>query len=190
MDDPPVTVVAGTWCAIPLILFGAVVVGPAIGVATALGWLLWRWPAVAAWPGHHLGSAGEPDGVRTAPHRADDRNAAASADLGGGADPPGRAAWCRSRRPAGPRASANRREHPGRAAVATGIVNRAVLLDSLMRCIPLMSSSVAPARLQPKADVTVVRGRSSYAMTADIYGHVGPAQQREAADRLDQALRW
>ena len=28
-----------------------------------------------------------------------------------------------------------------------------------------------------------------FAITADIYSHVGPAQQREAADRLDQALR-
>ncbi|MGY1710315.1 hypothetical protein ACI8AC_12475 [Geodermatophilus sp. SYSU D00758] len=33
-------------------------------------------------------------------------------------------------------------------------------------------------------------GHSSYVITADIYSHVGPAQQREAADRLDQALRW
>ncbi|MGY1636990.1 hypothetical protein ACI78V_10080 [Geodermatophilus sp. SYSU D00742] len=33
-------------------------------------------------------------------------------------------------------------------------------------------------------------GHSSYAITADIYSHVGLAQQREAADRLDQALRW
>ncbi len=33
-------------------------------------------------------------------------------------------------------------------------------------------------------------GHSSYAITADIYSHVGPAQQWEAADRLDQALRW
>ena len=33
-------------------------------------------------------------------------------------------------------------------------------------------------------------GHSSYAITGDIYSHVGPAQQREAADRLDQALRW
>jgi integrase len=32
-------------------------------------------------------------------------------------------------------------------------------------------------------------GHSSYAITADIYSHVGPAQQREAADRLDAALR-
>jgi integrase len=33
-------------------------------------------------------------------------------------------------------------------------------------------------------------GHSSYAITADIYSHVGPALQREAADRLDAALRW
>ena len=32
-------------------------------------------------------------------------------------------------------------------------------------------------------------GHSSDAITADIYSDVGPAQQREAADRLDQALR-
>lgn len=33
-------------------------------------------------------------------------------------------------------------------------------------------------------------GHSSYAITADIYSHVGPALQREAADRLDAALDW
>jgi integrase len=33
-------------------------------------------------------------------------------------------------------------------------------------------------------------GHSSYAITADIYSHVGPTLKREAADRLDQALRW
>ena len=31
---------------------------------------------------------------------------------------------------------------------------------------------------------------SSYAITADLYSHVGPTLQREAADRLDQAPRW
>ena len=33
-------------------------------------------------------------------------------------------------------------------------------------------------------------GHSSYAITADIYSHVGPTLKREAADRLDEALRW
>ena len=33
-------------------------------------------------------------------------------------------------------------------------------------------------------------GHSSYAITADIYSHVDPTLRREAADRLDQALRW
>jgi integrase len=33
-------------------------------------------------------------------------------------------------------------------------------------------------------------GHSSYAITADIYSHVAPAQQREAADKLGQAIRW
>jgi integrase len=33
-------------------------------------------------------------------------------------------------------------------------------------------------------------GHSSYSITADIYSHVAPAQAREAADRLDEALQW
>ncbi len=33
-------------------------------------------------------------------------------------------------------------------------------------------------------------GHSSYAITADIYSHVTPAQAREAADRLDAAVQW
>jgi hypothetical protein len=33
-------------------------------------------------------------------------------------------------------------------------------------------------------------GQSFYAITADIYSHMAPAQHREAADRLDEALRW
>jgi site-specific recombinase XerD len=36
--------------------------------------------------------------------------------------------------------------------------------------------------------VQEVLGHSSYAITADIYSHVSPAQQREAADKLAQAL--
>jgi integrase len=31
-------------------------------------------------------------------------------------------------------------------------------------------------------------GHSSYAITADIYSHVAPVQQREAADKLGQAI--
>ena len=47
VDDLPAAVVAGLWGAILLVLFGAVVVGLAIGAATALGWLLWRcWPSL------------------------------------------------------------------------------------------------------------------------------------------------
>ena len=34
------------------------------------------------------------------------------------------------------------------------------------------------------------RGPSSSAVTAGNHSHVGPAQQREATDRLDEALRW
>jgi integrase len=52
---------------------------------------------------------------------------------------------------------------------------------------------VAGGTIAAGAQTKVVQehpGHSSYAITADIYSHVGPAQQREAADRLDQALRW
>jgi hypothetical protein len=33
-------------------------------------------------------------------------------------------------------------------------------------------------------------GHSSYTITADIYSHVAPVQQREAADNLGQAIHW
>ena len=33
-------------------------------------------------------------------------------------------------------------------------------------------------------------GHSSYTITADIYSHVAPVQQREAADKLGQAIHW
>ncbi len=33
-------------------------------------------------------------------------------------------------------------------------------------------------------------GHSSYAITADIYSHVAPAQQRGAADKRGQAIHW
>ena len=33
-------------------------------------------------------------------------------------------------------------------------------------------------------------GHSSYAITADVYSHVGVTQQRDAADRLAEVLGW
>jgi hypothetical protein len=43
--DLPAAVVAGTWVTIAVVLLGAVVAGLAVGLATALGWALWRyWP--------------------------------------------------------------------------------------------------------------------------------------------------
>lgn len=53
--------------------------------------------------------------------------------------------------------------------------------------------SAASFLLAAGTHTTVVQehlGHSSYAITADIYSHVAPVQQREAADRLDQALHW
>ena len=43
--DLPVAVVAGAWITITLVLFGAMVAGLAVGLATGLGWALWHyWP--------------------------------------------------------------------------------------------------------------------------------------------------
>jgi integrase len=53
--------------------------------------------------------------------------------------------------------------------------------------------STASFLLAAGTHTTVVQehlGHSSYAITADIYSHVAPAQRREAADRLDEALEW
>ncbi len=33
-------------------------------------------------------------------------------------------------------------------------------------------------------------GHSSYAVTADVYAYVAPAQQRDAAERLAAAYGW
>jgi len=33
-------------------------------------------------------------------------------------------------------------------------------------------------------------GHSSYAITADVYSHVGAGQKREAAQRLEEAFAW
>ncbi|MGY1661182.1 DUF3040 domain-containing protein [Geodermatophilus sp. SYSU D00705] len=45
LDDLPAVLVAGTWSALLLVIFGAMVTALAIGAATAVGWLLWRyWP--------------------------------------------------------------------------------------------------------------------------------------------------
>jgi len=42
LADLPAAVVAGAWITVMLVLFGAVAAGLAVGVATALGWALWR----------------------------------------------------------------------------------------------------------------------------------------------------
>jgi hypothetical protein len=45
VDDLPVAVVSGIWGSILLILFGLVLAGLAVGAATAVAALLWRyWP--------------------------------------------------------------------------------------------------------------------------------------------------
>jgi hypothetical protein len=41
--DLPAAVVAGSWIAVLLVIFGALIAGLAIAVTTALGWLLWRY---------------------------------------------------------------------------------------------------------------------------------------------------
>ena len=70
------------------------------------------------------------------------------------------------------------------------LLQRAGLLDVHQHTL---RHSATRSRLAAGTHTEVVQdhlGDSSYATTADIYRHVGPARQREAADRLDQALRW
>jgi hypothetical protein len=68
--DLPAALVAGTWITIMLVLFGALVAGLAVGVATALGWALWhRW----SW----LTGQGA---LRTAPTTGDDDSSRRPAD--------------------------------------------------------------------------------------------------------------
>jgi hypothetical protein len=46
--DLPITVVAGAWITITLVLFGAMIAGLAVGLATGLGWALWHyWPRLS-----------------------------------------------------------------------------------------------------------------------------------------------
>jgi integrase len=80
-------------------------------------------------------------------------------------------------------ASSSPRSEPARAERAGP---RGVTLHTLRHS----AASFLPAAGTHTEVVQEHLGHSSYAITADIYSHVGPAQQREAADRLDQALRW
>ena len=51
----------------------------------------------------------------------------------------------------------------------------------------------ATALLESGTHMKVVQqtlGHSSYAITADVYSHVAPVQQREAADRITAAFGW
>jgi hypothetical protein len=41
-EDLPVTLAAGVWIAVALVLFGAVLAGLAVAAVTAAGWALWR----------------------------------------------------------------------------------------------------------------------------------------------------
>jgi len=57
--------------------------------------------------------------------------------------------------------------------------------------IPVHAAAAGTTGRSPPADgPPTPGGHSSYAVTAGIYSHVGPAQQREAAYQLDEALRW
>ena len=48
-EDIPVIVVAGAWIAVLLLFVGVLPASVAVGVATALGWLLWStWPRLRA----------------------------------------------------------------------------------------------------------------------------------------------
>ena len=68
--DLPAAVVAGAWITIMLVLFAAPAAGLAVGVATALGWVLWR-----SWP--QLSKQGTP---RTLPNSSRDESPCGPAD--------------------------------------------------------------------------------------------------------------
>ncbi|MGY1643223.1 hypothetical protein ACI782_19120 [Geodermatophilus sp. SYSU D00703] len=78
--DPPVAVVVGARITIVLILLGVLAPGLAIGVATALGWALWR-----VWP--QLSGRGAPG---TPPDGGADGTSRRPADQPGHGRPPGR----------------------------------------------------------------------------------------------------
>jgi integrase len=53
--------------------------------------------------------------------------------------------------------------------------------------------STASALIEAGTPMKVVQellGHSSFAITADVYSHVGAEQQRDAADRLERAFAW
>ena len=68
--DLPAAVVAGAWITLMLVIFGAPAAGLAVGVATALGWALWR-----GWP--QLSRQGAP---KTLPNGGKDRTTCGPAD--------------------------------------------------------------------------------------------------------------
>ena len=68
--DLPAAVVAGAWITILLVLFGAPAADLAVGVATTLGWALWR-----NWP--QLSRQGAP---KTFPNGGNDRTTCGPAD--------------------------------------------------------------------------------------------------------------
>ena len=85
--DLPVLVVAGAWGVILLVLFGALAAGLAIGVATALGWALWRyWPHLSrpdpttTWSVLHEVGRGLQAARRPAEHRGPRQQRRGSAD--------------------------------------------------------------------------------------------------------------
>ena len=53
--------------------------------------------------------------------------------------------------------------------------------------------SAAASLISSGVDMEVVQellGHSSYAITADVYSHVGVSQQKDAADKLAEAFGW
>ncbi|WP_369794109.1 tyrosine-type recombinase/integrase [Geodermatophilus sp. Leaf369] len=56
-----------------------------------------------------------------------------------------------------------------------------------------MRPSTASSLLAAGVHIKVVQellGHARYAITADTYSHVAPAQRREAADRIEDSLDW
>ncbi|SDX98488.1 Transposase, Mutator family [Modestobacter sp. DSM 44400] len=63
-------------------------------------------------------------------------------------------------------------------------------LDATDCAARLSSRVISQALVDTCVAAWVHQSGPSYVITADIYSHVAPAQRREAADRLDEALEW
>jgi integrase len=71
-----------------------------------------------------------------------------------------------------------------------GIAERAGLTGVGLHTLRHSTASALIAAGTHMKVVQELLGHSSYGITADIYSHVAPKQQREASEQLGEAFRW